>query len=71
MPNCLLDFQLPLNIFVMRLIMNLYVLVTLSCSVLLKAQIGSTSVDNFPVYQDTTTGKTYIEISELLPLKKR
>ena len=37
----------------MRLIMNLYVLVTLSCSVLLKAQIGSTSVDNFPVYQDT------------------
>jgi hypothetical protein len=52
-PNCLLDFQLPLNIFVMRLIMNLYVLVTLSCSVLLKAQIGSTSVDNFPVYQDT------------------
>ena len=49
----MLDFQLPLNIFVMRLIMNLYVLVTLSCSVLLKAQIGSTSVDNFPVYQDT------------------
>lgn len=37
----------------MRLIISFYVFVALSCSLLLKAQIGNKLATNFPVYQDT------------------